>query len=229
VACETPEDRRRAAARRIAPRADLPAEAEVWGAAGPALEIAHFRPESTDHRPRTTLQLLHDERALYGLFRVADRYVRCRHTAFGDPVYRDSCVEFFAQPKPGLGYFNFEFNCGGALLCFYITDPTRIGGAFKEYRKLSAGEAQGMEIRASLPAVVEPERTEPLAWWLAFRLPVAVMEPFVGPRGELSGQQWRVNAYKCGNETSHRHWAAWAPVDELNFHRPDCFGHLVFE
>ena len=48
-----------------------------------------------------------------------DQYVRCTHRTYGDPVYRDSCVEFFIQPKPGRGYFNFEFNCGGAFLCNY--------------------------------------------------------------------------------------------------------------
>jgi hypothetical protein len=29
-------------------------------------------------------------------------------------------------------------------------------------------------------------------------------------------------------ENSHPHWAAWAPVDEFNFHLPRCFGELRF-
>ena len=41
-------------------------------------------------------------------------------------------------------------------------------------------------------------------------------------------QAWRGNLYKCGDRTSHPHWAAWSPVDELNFHLPRCFGTLRF-
>ena len=56
-------------------------------------------------RPRTRSKVLYDDRGIYVLFRVADRYVRCVRTEHQSHVYRDSCVEFFAQPKPGGGYF----------------------------------------------------------------------------------------------------------------------------
>ena len=42
-----------------------------------------------------------------------------------------------------------------------------------------------------------------------------------------SGQVWRANLYKCGDQTSHPHWASWAPIGEaLNFHQPGFFGGL---
>ena len=218
-----------ATVRRIAPPDGRPAPGHpIWEGAVP-LPIDQFRPEGSDHRPQTSLQLLHDNHSIHGLFRVRDRYVRCRYQAFGDPVYRDSCVEFFARPKPGLGYFNFEFNCGGAFLCNYITDETRVPTGFKACIKLSPGDVSMVQVACSMPKMVEPEIALPVSWWLAFTLPAAVMEKFVGPVGTLSGQTWRANAFKCGNETSHPHWAAWSPVDQLNFHLTRCFGELVFE
>lgn len=87
----------------------------VWEQADP-LEIQHFRTESSDHHPRTSARLLYDALGIHGMFRVEDRYLRCLRTQYQDPVWKDSCVEFFAQPMPERGYFNFEFNCGGALL-----------------------------------------------------------------------------------------------------------------
>jgi hypothetical protein len=192
------------------------------------MRIDQFRSEGSDHCPRTTLQLLHDDRAIHGLFRVEDRYVRCVHTAYGEPVYEDSCVEFFIQPKPVLGYFNFEFNCGGAFLCNYITDETRLLEGFKESVRLSVEDVKRVQVIAALPKIVDPEIPEPVSWWLAFTIPVQVMERFIGSVGVLSGQVWRGNAFKCGSATSHPHWAAWAPVDQLNFHLPRCFGELVF-
>ena len=52
---------------------------------------------------------------------------------------------------------------------------------------------------------------------------------YSGPLGTLAGRAWRANFYKCGDQTSHPHWAAWSPVDELNFHLPRCFGTIAFE
>jgi hypothetical protein len=83
-------------------------------------------------------------------------------------------------------------------------------------------------LRSSLPAVVDPEIDAPVDWELAFFVPTEVLEDYVGPIGPLAGQEWRANFYKCGDETSHPHWAAWSPVDELNFHLPRCFGTLRF-
>ena len=45
-----------------------------------SLDISVFRPESSDHRPRTRAKLLYDDEGLYGLFHVQDKYVRCIHT-----------------------------------------------------------------------------------------------------------------------------------------------------
>ena len=219
----------RALVRRIAPpNAVLPPAHPAWLDAD-VLAIDYFRPESSAHRPRATLQLLHDGASIHGLFRVEDRFVRCVHQNYGDPVYRDSCVEFFVQPRPSGGYFNFEFNCGGAFLCNYITDETGAPASFKAFVRLTAADVASVKVSTSLPRIVEPEIAEPVSWWLAFRIPVNVIERFVGDLGDLSEQTWRGNGYKCGSGTSHPHWAAWAPVDQLNFHRPRCFGELVFE
>lgn len=215
-------------ARRLPPTPDHWPAAEAWGRAE-VISVAAFRPESSSHRPLTTLRLLHDDTHLFARFEVEDHYVRTRHTRFGDPVYRDSCVEIFLQPRADRGYFNFEFNAGGTMLCCYITNPERVGGSFKEYRKWRPEDARGLRLVSSLPPVIEPEQVGPQSWWLMLALPVRLLEPFVGEVGPLSGQCWRMNAYKCGNETSHPHWAAWAPVDQLNFHRPHCFGRLRFD
>jgi hypothetical protein len=220
---------KRATVPRIAPLAGLPGPQDPRWPLAERLLINEFRPEGSDHHPQTSLRLLHDGQAIHGLFHVQDQYVRCTHQAYGDPVCQDSCVEFFVQPKPGCGYFNFEFNCGGAFLCCHITDETRIPGGFKAFHKLSVEEARGVQVATSLPKYVEPEIAQPVTWWLAFTVPVRVMERLVGPVGVLSGRAWRANAYKCGDATSHPHWAAWAPVDQLNFHLPRCFGELWFE
>ena len=210
-----------------APRLEAQWQDPVWEQAS-MLEVEQFRPESSDHHPRTCARLLYDERGIHGLFRVQDRYVRCLRTEYHDPVWKDSCVEFFAQPKPDRGYFNFEFNCGGAFLCCHITNPEREGDWFKEFAKVPDGIGQTIRACSSLPPRIEPEITEPVVWTLSFFIPVTLFEHYVGPLGALPGQVWRGNFFKCAEENSHPHWASWSPVDEFNFHRPNCFGSLRF-
>ncbi|SPE52257.1 conserved hypothetical protein [Verrucomicrobia bacterium] len=199
----------------------------LWASAE-TLELARFRPESSDHRPRTRARLLYDERYLHGIFHVQDRFVRCLRTRYLEEVWKDSCVEFFAQPRHSRGYFNFEFNCGGALLCYYIVDPTRTPAGFKDFAKVPPELGQTILTRSSLPPVIDPEEPGPLEWTLQFSIPFAVFENYLGPLGELPGQVWRGNFYKCADESSHPHWAAWSPVDRLDFHRPDFFGIIEF-
>ena len=197
----------------------------IWTQAE-TLEIEHFRPEGSDHHPISSARVLYDANGLYGIFRVQDRYVRCVRTGYHDPVWRDSCVEFFAQPKRDRGYFNFEFNCGGAFICSYITNPERTPEGFKEFVKVPTGIGQTIRVKSSLPQRVEPEITTPVVWMLSFWIPLGLFEHYLGPLGTLSGQVWRGNFFKCAEENSHPHWASWSPVDEFNFHRPDCFGSL---
>lgn len=194
----------------------------------PILSITNFRPESSDHRPRTRVKLVADEQGLYGLFQVQDRYIRSVHTEFQSPVYQDSCVEFFVQPRPDKGYFNFEFNCGGTILANYIVDPIRTPDGFEDYQKLTPEEGRLIRVQSTMPVKMDPEITETRIWYLAFQIPLELLVRYAGPLRIRRGDVWNANFYKCGDETSHPHWAAWQPVDELNFHLPHCFGHLRF-
>jgi len=200
---------------------------ECWDAAE-TIEINLFRPESSDHQPTTEARLLYDKNGLHLIFRVQDKYVRSTHTEFNDCVCHDSCVEFFVKPKSDKGYINFETNCGGTLLASYVEDPTRGKNGFAKYQKLTTTDEQMVSIYHSMPKTVEPELTEPTTWINQLYIPFELFEKYVGELGDVSGQTWRANLYKCGDKTSHPHWVSWNPVTELNFHLPECFGIVRF-
>jgi hypothetical protein len=193
------------------------------------LAVNCFRPEGTDHHPRTLCKLLYDDQNLFGIFRVDDQYVRSVHTEFQSDVWKDSCVEMFIQPKDSPGYFNFEFNCGGTLLASYVTDPARVNGCLREFRQLAPEDDRQIRRFTSLTQTVDPEIQTPLTWYLEFAIPLGVLEKYSGPSGKAKGQAWQANFYKCGNETSHPHWASWSPLSARNFHDPSCFGNLIFD
>lgn len=191
-----------------------------------ALSVDQFRPEGSGHRPETRFRLQYDDTGLYGLFSVRDRYVRCAAEKFQDSVCRDSCVEFFVQPSHGAGHLNFEFNASGVMLAQVHGDtlhPRTVN------RWLSEAEAAGVRIFHSLPDRVEPEIAGEVCWELGFHLPFSIFAATHGAPVPVSGTVWRANVYKCGDNTSHPHWASWRPVKRLNFHEPDCFGDMEFE
>ena len=194
------------------------------------LTVSHFHPaRPAKHQPLTQAKVLYDAEGVYVFFRVEDHYVRAVQTGYNANVCWDSCVEFFVEPVAGKGYFNFEINAGGHLLCSYgITAAVAPDGEAAS-TPLTDDQLDQVTIHHSLPSVVEPEITEPTTWTIRYRVPIQVLEDYVGPIGDPVGQTWRANFYKCGDQTSHPHWASWAPLgDVLSFHLPEYFQPIRF-
>ena len=218
-------------------------DAPAWRHAN-TLRVERFMtaPGVSDHRPETQAKVMYTDDGLFVFFNVQDRYVVCRHTEFQSRVYQDSCAEFFVQPKAGKGYFNFEMNCGGALLVTYIEDATRTATGFVKFVKLPPEMDSLVKRYHSFtpatrhstldPLSASPEVAGPLEWRLEYFIPFSFFERYVGSLGKISGQTWRANFFKCADASSHPHWATWVPLDPDfagGFHRPDKFGVLQFE
>ena len=193
--------------------------------------ITHFHSRSSDHRPAARFCVEYDDAGIYVTFDVADRYVVCRRTQHQSMVCRDSCVEAFLQPKPDKGYFNFETNCGGSMLLYYVTDPTRVPGVgLKACEVVPVELLERVRIEHSLPKHVPDEIVTPVQWRVSYFVPNVLFERHVGPLGPPAQRRWRGNFYKCADESSHPHWASWRPIgEELNFHAPEFFGDIRFE
>lgn len=193
--------------------------------------VESFHSASSVHRPQTESKILYDDAGLYVAFRVRDRYVRCTRTEHQSITSKDSCVELYLQPKPGAGYLNFEMNCGGTMLLFYVTDPTRCDqGIFKGKQVVPRSLLQSVQIHHSLPKVLPVEIAEPVDWTVQYFVPNAVFEKYVGALEPPEKRRWRGNFFKCADESSHPHWASWNPIgDELNFHDPAYFADIRFE
>lgn len=194
----------------------------AWEQAG-RVDVDWFHPRSSGHHPKVQARLMHDGAHLHVQFEVHDRYVRSVITETNGGVCGDSCVEFFVEPIAGGGYFNFEINAGGTLLTHYNvgSDKTR------KITRLNPQVLKQVQIRGTMPRVIDPEITEPTTWFITALIPISLMSEHLGREVPLRGT-WRGNFYKCADLTSHPHWAAWSPVGEvLSFHQPERFGELI--
>lgn len=195
----------------------------AWRTAQVAELVYHER--SCDHRPAVEARLLYDDEYLYVLFYVKDRYVKAVAQEYQGPVYLDSCVEFFVQPKPECGYFNFEVNAGGCMLLHYALGTGDPAAGINVPQEL----LNGMKIHHSLPERIDPEIEDPVDWTIEYAIPLSLFEHYTGPLGPLPGQSWRGNFYKCADRTSHPHWGMWSPIGEkFSFHQTAFFGDIRF-
>ncbi|MBP5638993.1 MAG: carbohydrate-binding family 9-like protein [Victivallales bacterium] len=201
---------------------------EDWSQAE-TTELKNAMPMSSSHHPPVSVRLLHDHDTIYGIFQTKDQYVIANQLNYQNEVCNDSCVEFFFKPSTGPGYFNLEMSAGGAYLFFYIRDHHRTSHGFADYTRIDEEHGKLIKVRTSLPRTVDPEITTPLTWTAQFAIPRAAMEDFCGPLGDLNGQHWTCNFYKCAGQSSHPHWITWAPIPELNFHLPEYFAPITFE
>jgi len=196
-----------------------------WQAQQP-LEIRHFMGEKPAHLPKTQAKVLYDDDSIYVIFRVEDRYVRAVAKEHFDPVWQDSCVEFFFTPSADIrqGYFNLEANCGGTMLLRHQTARNQ------NRRQLDLADLGRIEIAHTLGRIIEPEITDPVTWTLEYRLPLKIIENYAPLVRPAPGVTWRANFYKCGDNTSRPHWLTWSPVENPtpDFHLPRFFGLLHF-
>ena len=198
----------------------------------PVVELRHFLSQSKSRHPRTEAKAVYQDDGLFVFFRVFDKYIRCVQTEYQSGVCGDSCVEFFVEPKAGRGYFNFEINCGGTLLLAFQEQLPSQPGAHVSYKRYNIPWELGRQVLIyhSLPQTVNPEIEVDTEWRIEYFIPFKIFEHYLGPLGPITGQAWRANFYKCGDETSHPHWAAWAPMGpEFNFHLPQYFAPIRFQ
>jgi hypothetical protein len=127
------------------------------------------------------------------------------------------------------GYFNFEINCGGTMLLSYHEHPEYKGPIRREPCAVPWELASQVVIYHSMPDVVDPEIAKDVVWHNEFFIPCRLLEAYIGPLGDLGGQEWRANFYKIAETNSHPHFASWSPILEgVNFHSPEFFGVIRF-
>lgn len=159
-------------------------------------------------------QLCYDSENLYVHLYAVEDEIRAEYTAPLSPVYEDSCLELFFTNEAHESYFNFEVNPNG---CLHV----QAGPARNNRVSIVKGnDAEYFEIKA--------QRTED-GWEVAYRIPLEFIRIF-WPDYEFSGDLL-ANAYKCGNQTVHKHYLTWNPVrsETPDFHRPEDFGRMSFE
>ncbi len=143
------------------------------------------------------------------------------YTQYGDPVYLDSCMEFFAA-WDNVSYVNMESNSLGTLCAQF--------GKTKKNRKDLTEYFAMNEIFTVTPSVEED------CWTLTMEFPIEKLRrlyPTLSAATFESGYTFKGNFYKIGSDPTDgtRHYGMWNEVGTASpdFHQPSYFGTFVIE
>ena len=170
------------------------------------------------YAPLTTFTIAHSGKYLYIDFFVRCNYLRAENYTDQSPVSQDSCVEFFVDPLRNGHYWNFEFNCIGAINASHRTER-------KNPTRLTTSELATVRRHASCGTRPFRELEGMFAWELLVAIPLSLIGiEYKGEPIEVAG-----NFYKCASATSAPHYLSWNPIDSErpDFHRPQDFGLIT--
>jgi len=175
-----------------------------------------------DYRPEVVVKACYSKEYIYVKFLVYEKRVKATYLNLGDPVYKDSCVEFFINlfPTEKKEYFNIELNAIGTI---------KMGYGIKRNRKyLTVSELNDLKVITSIKKPVTGFHGSD-HWKLYCAIPIKVFEKVYNRK--FKGYGAIGNFYKCGDETEFKHYGMWNLIDnpKPDFHLPEYFGKIIFE
>ncbi|MBQ5825354.1 MAG: carbohydrate-binding family 9-like protein [Clostridia bacterium] len=141
---------------------------------------------------------------------------RAVYTKRDDPVYNDSCMEFFFQAfADDERYINFEINPNGAYLCAIGQD--RSDRIFLKDKS------------ACIPSVSAQKSAD--GWSAVLYIPEQLVSDAYGREFSVSDAEYiRANFYKCGDAAAQPHYSSmfWVETEQPDYHRPEYFHKIFF-
>lgn len=171
-------------------------------------------PWGNDYTPTSYFQAVYTDDAIVVRMTCCEKEPKAVYTEHMEPVYKDSCLEFFAAYGKG-GYINCEMNSIGTSLIAY-------------------GEGRGgriplKELCCDIPTVKAESSDD--NWSVTVTVKYETLKKIYGDFNAASGYTFYGNAYKCGDDCAPPHYGMWnrAECERPDFHRPEFFGRFILE
>ncbi|MES2375027.1 MAG: carbohydrate-binding family 9-like protein [Bacteroidota bacterium] len=181
-----------------------------------AINIAPWA--SYSYKPDVSFSITYGAESIFIKYYVFEQSLRAIYRNINDPVFNDTCVEFFIAFNGDENYYNLEFNCMGTCHAGY-----------GDGRIKRTNLPEKVVSRIACQPVFKPQATAELVnWELTLSIPFATFR--YHDITSLQNTSCRVNFYKCGDQLPVPHYLTWNAVrsDEPDFHLPQFFGEAYF-
>lgn len=196
---------------------------ELLEAQTPRHEISSLNWEDFPYQPEVAFRIGYHNDEIWLKYYIKEARVLANRTETNSATHRDSCLEFFLDPRGNGNYYNFEVNAIGTTHLAY--------GPGRKNRTFIPPELIEDKIKVTSTLGKEPfaEKTVEQSWEMTMVIPVEILVYHKGIK--LPGLKARANFYKCGDDSTMPHYLSWNHVhtDRPDFHTPEYFGTLQFE
>jgi hypothetical protein len=174
-----------------------------------------------DYAPEVTFSVAHCDDCVLLKYYVSEEVVKASWFRPNDPVYTDSCVEFFIAFDDESNYYNVEFNVIGTCKLNY-------GLGRNDRMEIDPENISLIRYQVCLHNELHVKNKKAIHWEIAVVIPIEVFSQ--NTLLSLRGRKCRVNFYKCGDDLPKCHFLAWNNVKapSPNFHVPESFGLMEF-
>ena len=204
----------------------IPAESIINGIDGVRGLLDHQPKQQIDnllwsvigYKPEVSFAMAYTNTSILLKYYVIEEHIKASYNEINDPVFKDTCVEFFVAFNGDDRYYNLEFNCIGTPLMAYGS-----GKNDRIYLDRSA-----IELVETHHYIANSDIKDLCYWELTLHIPFTV---FVHHHiTSLHDQQCKVNFFKCGDDLQKPHFLSWNNIEhaEPNFHLSQFFGKIIF-
>jgi hypothetical protein len=180
-------------------------------------QIQHAPWYAGGYQPQAAFTMAYSNQYIYLKYYVTEDVVKAEHSKLNDPVFEDSCVEFFIAFDNDESYYNLEFNCMGNSRVQYGAFKT--GRAFIPANLLSSIKHQ---------TLIKSNPAGSITWELTLCIPKKVFS--YHPALSFQQSTAKVNFYKCGDGLPQPHFLCWNNIESVvpEFHLSRFFKEITF-
>ncbi|MDB5146968.1 MAG: Carbohydrate-binding family 9 [Mucilaginibacter sp.] len=173
----------------------------------------------TGYFPGVSFSIAHVDNHIVLKYFVKEQHTRAVYTAVNDPVYKDSCVEFFIGFGNDHSYYNLEFNALGTAL---------IGFGKDRNGRISIPDDKVSSIKALSTINWTNDPSDFNTWELTLLIPFDVF--IYHDIKTLKETAVRANFFKCGDDLPEPHFISWSNIVSSvpDFHLSEFFSAIMF-
>lgn len=163
-----------------------------------------------------TFSIAHTGSSILLKYFIRNDFFASKERLVNSDVNKDNCVEFFIGFSND-AYYNIEFNCLGIGKVAY--GKSRVD---RELLPVEIVKTIGASINLS-------SKNERFDWEILLIIPKEVF--YHQKIDSFKGLTCKGNFYKCGDDLPKQDFLVWNHItgNEPDFHRPDCFGTIIFD
>jgi hypothetical protein len=179
--------------------------------------IAHAPWSAGAKQPEVSFALAYGKDDIYLKYYVKEHTLKAEYNNFNDPVFEDSCVEFFIAFDDDASYYNLEFNYMGTSRAQY--GQHKNGRTFIPVDLLKTIRHQ---------TLVKSNVVGNTQWELTLCIPKTIFK--FHPALSLEQSKAKVNLFKCGDGLPEPHFLCWNKVEaqQPEFHLISFFKEITF-